>query len=330
MWGSRHADETLPSTQLDSLAWEGVQDLVRSFRQALLRGEHPSIEAYVPEGVPNRKAVLVELIHEEIEFRIKSGDSRGLTSYLARFPEVAADPRAIEELIVAGSELQRTIGGAQGESADVAETEALAIRSPARIGRYELGDVIGQGAFGVVYRSWDTTLNRTVALKRLRAGMMDAPGAIDRFLREARNTASLRHPHIVPVYDAGRLDGEPYLVSALVEGRNLADELAVLRPDFRRSAEWIAAMAKALEHAHVRGVIHRDVKPSNILIDVAGHIYLTDFGLAKNEAGEATLTIDGQVVGTPAYMAPEQARARKAGPTRGPTSTASASSSTSC
>ena len=109
------------------------------------------------------------------------------------------------------------------------------------------------------------------------------------------------------MHDAGQFDGEPYLVSTLVEGRNLADELGIRRPGFARAAEWVAALAEALEHAHGMGVIHRDVKPSNVLIDREGHVYLTDFGLAKSDAGEATLTIDGQVIGTPAYMAPEQA-----------------------
>ena len=106
-------------------------------------------------------------------------------------------------------------------------------RPQVRIGRYELGDVIGRGAFGVVHRAWDTTLNRAVALKRPRAGVLDAPGAVERFLREAQSAAGLRHPHIVPVFDSGQVDGEPYLVSALVEGRNLADELADRRPGFR-------------------------------------------------------------------------------------------------
>ncbi len=183
--------------------------------------------------------------------------------------------------------------------------------SPLRIGRYEIGEVVGQGAFGVVHRAWDTELKRLVALKRPRPGALAAKGALERFLREARSAAALRHPHIVAVHDVGQIDGEPYLVSAWIEGRNLADELSMRLPSYRQAAEWIAALADALDHAHRLGVIHRDVKPSNVLIDGEGRAYLTDFGLAKSDVAAATLTTDGQLVGTPAYMAPEQTRGEK-------------------
>ena len=129
-------------------------------------------------------------------------------------------------------------------------------------------------------------------------------GHVERFLREARSTATLRHPHIVPVFDAGQFEGAPYLVSALVDGRNLAHELADRRPGFRQSAEWVAALADALQHAHEQGVIHRDVKPSNVLIDSEGRVYLTDFGLAKSNTALATLTFDGQMLGTPGLHGP--------------------------
>ena len=116
----------------------------------------------------------------------------------------------------------------------------------------------------------------------------------------------------MPVFDAGQFEGEPFLVSALVEGRDLADALAVSRPRVRQAVEWISSLADALEHAHRLGVIHRDVKPSNVLIDREDQVYLTDFGLAKSAVGDASLTFEGQVIGTPAYMAPEQSRGEKA------------------
>ncbi len=292
--------------ELDHPAWQRVQERVRSFRQALRRGERPEIEMYAPAGSVDRKVVLFELLHEEMEVRIKAGEPFRLESYLARFPDLASDPNAVSELLAAESELVGRASGQPETKLDIRETADRA--APSSIGRYELRDVIGQGAFGLVYRAWDTTLNRAVALKRPRAGALEGPGAVDRFLREARSAGVLRHPHIVAVYDAGQIDGQPYLVTALVEGRNLADELASGRPGVRQSTEWVAALAEALDHAHRSGVIHRDVKPSNILIDREAQVFLTDFGLARSDTGAATLSIDGRLVGTPAYMAPEQAR----------------------
>ncbi len=308
----------MPSQQqttrdLGSIDWEDVQETVRAFRQALDRGERPALEAYIPEARGNRRAALLELIHEEMEVCITNGKSFRLEAHLDRFGELRADTDALRELFVAESDLRRrAITAARDDTAGALEQAGGAARPQVRIGRYELGDVIGRGAFGVVHRAWDTTLNRAVALKRLRPGVLEAPGAIERFLREAQSAAGLRHPHIVSVFDSGQVDGEPYLVSALVEGRNLADEIADRRPGFRKSAEIVANLAGALEHAHHSGIIHRDVKPSNVLIDQSGQVYLTDFGLAKSDGANATLTVDGQVIGTPAYMAPERARGEKA------------------
>jgi tetratricopeptide (TPR) repeat protein len=306
------APDRRPVPELDSTGWEGVQGVVRAFLRALRGGNRPAIEAYAPPAGTDRTLVLIELIHEELEFQIKSGESPGLTEYLARFPEIADDPRALGELIVAESELRRRIKGtSQEKPSRRAGCDPKSVPL-GRIGRYELRAAIGEGAFGVVYRAWDTLLNRAVALKRPRPGSIVGAEALERFFREARNAAGLRHPHIVPVHDAGQIDGVAHLVSGLVDGRNLAQELSACPPGFRQAAEWVAALGDALEHAHATGVIHRDVKPSNVLVDAEGRVYLTDFGLARSDAGEATLTADGQLIGTPAYMAPEQARGDRA------------------
>ncbi len=179
--------------------------------------------------------------------------------------------------------------------------------SPRRLGRFELLGVLGSGAFGTVYQARDPELDRTVAVKVPRAGHVAGPQELDRFLREARSAAQLRHPAIVTVHEVGQSDGLPYLVSDCVRGVTLADLLSARRPAFREAAGLVAAVADALQYAHERGVVHRDVKPSNVLVGEDGQPYVMDFGLAKRDAGEVTMTVEGQVLGTPAYMSPEQA-----------------------
>jgi tRNA A-37 threonylcarbamoyl transferase component Bud32 len=191
------------------------------------------------------------------------------------------------------------------ETGSTTAWESLAGR---KLGKFELMGTIGQGAFGTVYKAHDPELDRIVAIKVLRAGNLAEPQELDRFLREARSVAQLRHPPIVSVHEVGQSDGVPYLVSDLVEGVTLADLLSGRRPGFREAAELVATIAEALHFAHERGVVHRDVKPSNIMLGEDGRPCVMDFGLAKREAGEITMTVEGQVLGTPAYVPPEQAR----------------------
>jgi tRNA A-37 threonylcarbamoyl transferase component Bud32 len=177
-----------------------------------------------------------------------------------------------------------------------------------KVGKFEVIDTVGQGAFGTVYMARDPELDRVVAIKVPRSGNLAGPQDLDRFLREARSVAQLRHPSIVSVHEVGQVEGVPFLVSDFVRGVTLADLMSARRPGFREAAELVASVADALQYAHAQGVVHRDVKPSNIMIGEDGTPHLMDFGLAKREAGEITMTIEGQVLGTPAYMSPEQAR----------------------
>jgi WD40 repeat protein/tRNA A-37 threonylcarbamoyl transferase component Bud32 len=176
------------------------------------------------------------------------------------------------------------------------------------VGRFELMGAVGTGAFGAVYKARDTRLDRIVAVKIPRAGNLGDPKDRDRFLREARSAAQLRHPAIVPVHEVGEHEGTPYIVSDFIAGVTLSDWLTAHKPTFRESASLVAEVALALHYAHGAGVVHRDVKPSNIMLDDQGHAHVMDFGLAKRDAGEVTMTVEGQVLGTPAYMSPEQAR----------------------
>jgi WD40 repeat protein/tRNA A-37 threonylcarbamoyl transferase component Bud32 len=179
---------------------------------------------------------------------------------------------------------------------------------PQTLGRYELIDIVGAGSFGTVYKARDPELDRVVAIKIPRAGQVNREEDIARFLREARSAARLRHPSIVSIHEVGQATTVPYLVSEFVDGSSLADVLSTRRPPPREAAELIAAVADAVQYAHDMGVVHRDIKPANIMLDEHGKPRLMDFGLAKREAGDVTMTIDGQILGTPAYMSPEQAK----------------------
>jgi serine/threonine protein kinase len=177
------------------------------------------------------------------------------------------------------------------------------------LGKFELLDPLGQGAFGVVYKARDTELDRVVAIKIPRAGNVGSgQDDVDRFLREARAVAQLRFPSIISIHEVGVDKGAPYLVCDFVEGITLADHLTGRGFTFVESAKLLADVADALQYAHSLGIVHRDVKPSNIMIRPDGTPCVMDFGLAKRDAGEITMTIDGQILGTPAYMSPEQAR----------------------
>ncbi len=178
-----------------------------------------------------------------------------------------------------------------------------------RLGKFVLLEQLGVGSFGYVFRARDAELGRIVAIKIPRAGSLATAEDAARFMREARSAAQLEHPGIVSLHEAGQTDdGTFYLVEEFVQGTTLAGHLSKGPLPFRQSAELIAAVADALDYAHRHGVIHRDIKPSNIILDEEGRPHLMDFGLAKREADEASMTEEGQVLGTPAYMSPEQAR----------------------
>jgi WD40 repeat protein/serine/threonine protein kinase len=178
---------------------------------------------------------------------------------------------------------------------------------PRRIGRFEVLDVLGQGAFGVVYLARDDDLDRQVAIKMPREGYFRTRNEEARFLREARNAARLNHPHIVPVHEIAFDRQTPYIVSEYVPGTTLEARLRFGRLDFCQAAQLMATVASAVAYAHSRQIIHRDLKPSNILIDEQGLPHVTDFGLSCRDDDEITVTETGQILGTPAYMPPEQA-----------------------
>ena len=202
------------------------------------------------------------------------------------------------------------LGG--GSEPEVDEEEVAlhrVVEENVEFGRYTLKQRLAAGGMGVVYVAEDNKLKRTVALKMIRGSTFADDGEVARFTLEAEAAAGLDHPHIVPIYEVGRMDGQPFFTMKLIEGTSLAQRMKDHGGTLpvREVARMLAQIARAVHHAHQRGVLHRDLKPGNILLDVAGHPWLTDFGLAKLTTSDTSLTLTRDHIGTPHYMAPEVA-----------------------
>jgi tetratricopeptide (TPR) repeat protein/tRNA A-37 threonylcarbamoyl transferase component Bud32 len=178
------------------------------------------------------------------------------------------------------------------------------------VGDYELLSVLGQGGMGVVYKARQISLNRDVAVKMIRNAEFASEDQVRRFQNEAESVALFDHPGIVPIYEVGNHEDQRYFSMKLIEGEGLDKRLKASPLKPRVAAKLVAEVAEAIHHAHQRGLLHRDLKPANILIDVEGHPHVTDFGLSKRIENTSGLTVSGAIMGTPAYMAPEQALGR--------------------
>jgi serine/threonine-protein kinase len=202
------------------------------------------------------------------------------------------------------------VGDDSGSSSGSGTVSRGLLATPLEFGDYVLLEVLGSGGMGIVYRAHHRELNRDVALKQIITGPLASEIDVQRFRNEAQAAASLEHPNIVPVHEVGERDGRHYLTMRLMEGGSLAAHLKDYEADPRASARLLAAVAHAVHHAHQRGILHRDLKPSNILLDRASAPHVTDFGLARRVGEESTLTGTDVILGTPSYMAPEQAAGR--------------------
>jgi hypothetical protein len=326
---------------------DNLEPLLDRFEKAWNGPAPPRIEDYLPAaGDPARLAILAELVRIDLERRLAVGESiRVEEAYLSRFPELgtqaalvvsligrefhcrrAREPRLtlaeylerwpqyhceLRLLLTAREQPTRTeTGQTVPEAADdvVPETRPVTGR---RLDGYELREEVGRGAGGVVYKALHLRLNRTVALKMVQDSQCAHPEHLVRFLQEAEVVAGLRHPYIAPIYEVGQLDGRPYYTMEFVEGGTLAQKIARAPQPPRQAAAMVEMLARAVEAAHQSGIIHRDLKPSNILLADDGTPRITDFGLAKRVGGDSGLTQTGAVMGTPSYMAPEQAEGKK-------------------
>jgi tetratricopeptide (TPR) repeat protein/tRNA A-37 threonylcarbamoyl transferase component Bud32 len=370
---------TIPDPSLD--LWEHCERILERFEAAWQRGERPDIDSHLPPTDAGRPLVLLELVHADLECRLKVGEPARVEDYLGRFPELGTSPETVLALLAAeyglrcrrepdlvlaeyvgrfpalAADLERRLyaNGArpgssfsEGGQSTVTETSVpkvppAAAAGDAPPGRYRCLRVHARGGLGEVLVAHDEELQREVALKRLQAAWADSRDSRRRFLREARITARLQHPGIVPVYGLVTDEhGRPCYAMRLIEGDSLKDAIARFhRADvpgrdpterslaLRELLMRFVAVCNTLAYAHSRGVLHRDIKPSNILLGKYGETLVVDWGLAKPfkpvgglpgedddtllpapavEAEGATQV--GLALGTPAYMGPEQAAGR--------------------
>jgi serine/threonine protein kinase len=330
------------------------------FEAACKAGQRPRIEDYLAEApAPERSVLVRELVKIEVAYRRRAGENPGPDDYRPRFPSLdfaallsTQDDRPPAEAFPSGAAptagatrircphchnpLQlgddqpgEVLCPACGSSFHVREARHTTTSGQMRpLGKFQLLERVGLGAFGAVWRARDTILHRVVALKIPHASLLSSEVDQQRFYREARAAAQLRHPGIVTVHEVETLEGLPTLVADFIDGVPLRDLLEVRRLTCREAASLMAEVAEAVHYAHEMGVVHRDLKPANIMLDRArprsaepgparqdsegelhdvGRPMVMDFGLALRGEAEVTLTLDGHIVGTPAYMSPEQA-----------------------
>ena len=269
-----------------------------AFEQACLSGDHPQIEEFLERCEPNaRDRLLSELLLVDREFRIKRGDRATRESYRQRFPDYSTVIDALEFATIDDRGRKRSQSTLRRSTANLGDNLA----------HFELLEELGSGSSGSVWKARDKRLHRYVAIKIPRQQNLN-DSERERFLREGRACAQLGHPQIVAVYEVGEENGSAFIVTELIDGLNLRDWLRERRPQAREAAQLAAELAEALHHAHELGIIHRDLKPANVLMDRKGDPHITDFGLAKWAADSGQFTIEGHILGTPAYMSPEQAR----------------------
>ncbi|EAQ78811.1 bifunctional serine/threonine-protein kinase/formylglycine-generating enzyme family protein [Blastopirellula marina] len=274
----------------DKIAIECELDAIcDDFESHWQQAERPVISQYATRVDPSlRDTLLVELIRVDVAYRLQTGEDCSIEDY--------------RTLIAHSVPLIDTLSA---EFSGLREEASL----PERLGRFELLKRVGEGSFGTVWKAIDTRLDRVVAVKLLRNHLAgSAEQAM--FAREARSLARLKHPNVVAVHEYGEIDGRPYIVSEFMDGETLRTRISAGPLAPKSAAKFTVDLADALQHFHSKGIVHRDLKPSNILFDQFGEPSIADFGLAKYLDGQTTIAKDGDLIGTLAYMSPEQADGR--------------------
>jgi WD40 repeat protein/tRNA A-37 threonylcarbamoyl transferase component Bud32 len=243
----------------------------------------------------------------------ETGKAPDRAELLKQYPDLAGD---LVSFLRNRDAVERIAEPIKAQAPDLAETigpgDAAGSRTTVRyFGDYELMDEIARGGMGVVYKARQVSLNRIVALKMILAGQLASAADVARLHTEAQAAGNLDHPNIVPIYEVGEHDGQHYFSMKFIEGGSLAAARSAAPTDRRSAAKQVAMVARAVHHAHQRGILHRDLKPGNVLIDAGSQPHVTDFGLAKRVEGDSRMTQSGAILGTPSYMAPEQARSEK-------------------
>jgi eukaryotic-like serine/threonine-protein kinase len=312
-----------------------IHPFCEEFEARWRAGGVPRIEEYLDRADERDRGALVrELLLLEVEIKRERGEATSPDDYQTRFPDAASD--IVAAFAQPGRPPAFPGGGRnQGEPSAREFHNARTVFLPPRsddssgpistpdgsfgwIGEYEVLSEIARGGMGVVYKARQKRVKRLVALKMILTGQMASNEERERFLREAEMAANLDHPNIVPIYEVSESQGCPFFSMKLIEGESLSHLIkqkrlhqSVYDPD--TAAQLTATVARAVHFAHERGFLHCDLKPSNILLETDGRPYVTDFGLAKRAAEDSSLSVSGAILGTPSYMAPEQASGSRRG-----------------
>jgi len=317
-WGGVASPASLSATHAERL-----DQACDRFESDWRAGGWPRIEDRLV-GVmgPERAPLVRELLVIELHWRRQAGERPDPAEYLGRLLEDAEAVHAAfgraETLIVAAGPppgpppMRKGLVDPVSCRAELSAGDPLAPDVRTRhFGDYELIRELGRGGMGVVYEARQISLNRPVALKMIRSAALASDDELRRFRNEAEVVAQLDHPNIVPIFEVGRYEDQQYFSMKLVAGGGLDQRLQEYVAEPRRAARLVAVTAAAIHHAHQRGILHRDLKPANIVVDADGQPHVTDFGLSKRVEGDSELTQSGAILGTPAYMAPEQASGRR-------------------